>query len=228
MKKTAVAAAVGAAMGVAAGSASAAIVNVSLTKVKSGSPNGTSTASTGNGQLTGTLTGTYNTTTGVVTMDAGTTTALFNVTPSSSAFTHNHSNWTTGSGGYSASAYSCVEGTFGNSVGASLCGNYNFGANFVNESSTNYNVIPGTRSLGGDDIAIGPHQQGTAYSTSTALYDGVELIMISTDWVGGTGSMSTGGIQLIFNVSAAAVPVPAAVWLFGSALGLLGWARRRA
>jgi len=24
-----------------------------------------------------------------------------------------------------------------------------------------------------------------------------------------------------------AVPVPAAVWLFGSALGLLGWVRRR-
>ncbi len=31
--------------------------------------------------------------------------------------------------------------------------------------------------------------------------------------------------ELIFEVSA--VPVPAAVWLFGSALGLLGWIRRR-
>ena len=32
---------------------------------------------------------------------------------------------------------------------------------------------------------------------------------------------------LVDNVSIAVVPVPAAVWLFGSALGLLGWVRRR-
>ncbi len=36
-------------------------------------------------------------------------------------------------------------------------------------------------------------------------------------WVGGSFELS----------AAAAVPVPAAVWLFGSALGLLGWMRRR-
>lgn len=30
------------------------------------------------------------------------------------------------------------------------------------------------------------------------------------------------------NVSMSAVPVPAALWLFGSALGMLGWTRRRA
>ncbi len=53
------------------------------------------------------------------------------------------------------------------------------------------------------------------------------------------GVASTLGIQLSFDLSAgdtaifdtrfevAVVPVPAAVWLFGSALGLLGWMRRK-
>jgi hypothetical protein len=63
-----------------------------------------------------------------------------------------------------------------------------------------------------------------------------------------TGSDTSGGITLQFNAACgaeagcvsdyfidnvtisadvAAVPVPAAVWLFGSALGLLGWTRRK-
>ncbi len=37
-----------------------------------------------------------------------------------------------------------------------------------------------------------------------------------------------GGTVLIDNVSLTVVPVPAAVWLFGSALGLIGFLRRRA
>jgi hypothetical protein len=38
------------------------------------------------------------------------------------------------------------------------------------------------------------------------------------------GVPNTGGEAMKFQV----VPVPATAWLFGSALGLLGWARRRA
>jgi hypothetical protein len=34
--------------------------------------------------------------------------------------------------------------------------------------------------------------------------------------------------SLSFNVTVAPIPIPAAVWLFGSALGLFGWMRRRA
>lgn len=35
------------------------------------------------------------------------------------------------------------------------------------------------------------------------------------------------GAGTYFSISSAVVPVPAAVWLFGSALGLLGWTRRK-
>jgi len=41
-------------------------------------------------------------------------------------------------------------------------------------------------------------------------------------------SIISGVIYNQGSVTVSAVPVPAAVWLFGSALGLLGWARRRA
>ena len=34
-------------------------------------------------------------------------------------------------------------------------------------------------------------------------------------------------VQLKGDISAFVVPVPAAVWLFGSGLGLLGWMRRK-
>lgn len=38
---------------------------------------------------------------------------------------------------------------------------------------------------------------------------------------------STAAVTLTWEVTVAPVPVPAAVWLFGSALGLLGWLRRK-
>jgi hypothetical protein len=37
--------------------------------------------------------------------------------------------------------------------------------------------------------------------------------------------MLEGGEAMKFSVNV--IPVPAAVWLFGSALGMLGWMRRR-
>ncbi|MEO7385897.1 MAG: hypothetical protein ABIX37_03045 [Gammaproteobacteria bacterium] len=131
----------------------------------------------------------------------------------------------------SATTYVCTEGNFGGSVGASICGNYNFGANFGNESTTTWG--PGTatsRTIGGDDFAIGVQQ-------SINLLDGMTTI----SWVGttlvlrngtctGTCTTTAGGFnygqQWTFSAGPQ-VPVPAAAWLFGGALGLLGVARRR-
>jgi hypothetical protein len=42
------------------------------------------------------------------------------------------------------------------------------------------------------------------------------------------GSLSAGGLTITGTAPAAVIPVPAAVWLMGSALGLLGWIRRKA
>lgn len=42
-----------------------------------------------------------------------------------------------------------------------------------------------------------------------------------------SGGSSSGGSNSNFNASFSAVPIPAAVWLFGSALAGLGWLRRR-
>jgi hypothetical protein len=56
----------------------------------------------------------------------------------------------------------------------------------------------------------------------------------SGDWLSlefvsfyGIDPVGFGGALWVDNIQVQAVPVPAAVWLFGSGLGLLGWIRRR-
>jgi hypothetical protein len=46
-------------------------------------------------------------------------------------------------------------------------------------------------------------------------------------WAEGDGFGPGGATVEIDNIEVSAIPVPAAVWLFGSGLGLLGWMRRR-
>jgi hypothetical protein len=125
-----------------------------------------------------------------------------------------------------ATSYACSEGNFLATVGASGCGGYNLGTNFANESTTVWG--PGlaiSQTLGGDDVVTATIRDITSYDFGLVSFDGTTLIIGNGIPLGSTGTVFGGGEEMVFEV---AVPVPAAAWLFGSALGLLGWARRRA
>jgi hypothetical protein len=126
----------------------------------------------------------------------------------------------------SASDFDCIEGAFGDVVGAHLCGNYNFGSDFINDSSYSIAGSDPAVTIGGDDVALGA-PQNSAYvfdGLYMSSYDSLSktLNISSAGWgdVGFTGA----GIDMTFAV---VVPVPAAAWLFGSALiGLVGLKRK--
>jgi hypothetical protein len=75
----------------------------------------------------------------------------------------------------------------------------------------------------------GRTSDGTAISLSTALGTGDWLNVTSVQFssVGDGFSYSYADLTLDNIIVGAAVPVPAAIWLFGSALAGLGWFRRK-
>jgi hypothetical protein len=146
-----------------------------------------------------------------------------------------------------AATYRCIEGTFLQGVGANGCGNYSLGGNFVNESTRDYmgppadptlayvGAAPGTdpycvtRTLGGDDTSTGNPRGLRGYGNSCDVTDAAFNLYTVVQNSGGFLVVSN-GIPLgspNANWLTFVVPVPAAVWLFGSALALLGWVRRR-
>ena len=220
MKKTQVAVAVATAL--AAGGASAAS-EWTLTSVSSKSTNGTSAAA-----LSGTLT--FSNGAGNALEADGSFSALYTIgmgTKTNELFTWNFgSDFVISGKGNSFGSFECdVDANplpnFGDTVGASLCGNYNFGANGYNESTVN---LDGSgKVIGGDDGDIGPAQ-------SIADFQGFSPNIPPTDFSSiiqlENGTIYSGAIWT-FTANAAPIPIPAAAWLFGSALGLLGWVRRR-
>jgi hypothetical protein len=201
------------------GFVSAATIQGKLTSVYVGSTGGVSS-----GILSGTLTGSYDTGTGIFTFDPGTANILFdlNPLPENELYTWSVTDWTIGDGSTSASGYECIDGTFGFSVGANLCAYVSDSIDFTIETTTDYSTIPGTRILGANDVAVGPQQQLSDLAATAVSFDASfgQLVMETAGWTQNGGAEGT---QFIFST----VPIPAAAWLFGSALiGLVGLKRK--
>ncbi len=179
-----------------------------------------------------TATFTYDDVTQLLTQSGGVFNARWTTAPTSTLYRMFSTGLVMGSGGVaSANSFSCVEGNFGGGVGASICGNYSFGANFANESTASWG--PGTatsRTLGGDDAAIGPALSvNDLDGMNTLSWDGTTLVLTNRTctYTGGECWPSPYSEGYTWTFQTTPVPVPPAVWLFGGALGLLGLARRR-
>ncbi len=97
----------------------------------------------------------------------------------------------------SAATYTCTEGNFGGNVGASICGNYTFGANFFSESTTSWG--PGTavlphRSVATTKLASSRLACPGATPESIAVYD--NMTTASFDARAGTLVLRNGDLQL--------------------------------
>jgi hypothetical protein len=235
-QKSALAIAIAAGIGgmTVADDASAATYSATLTQILTYSNNGTAGTALNISSSTG-LTWSYDDVTNLMTQTGGLINARATTAPTSTLFRQSITGLVIGNGGAaSATTFACTEGNFGAGVGASICGNYVLGANFINESTTTWG--PGTaasRTLGGDDVASGAQQSIAALNGMvTASWVGTTLVLSNATCTGPCltlgGGANNNGYQYTFTAGPqVVVPVPAAVWLFGSALGLLGVARRQ-
>lgn len=148
---------------------------------------------------------------------------------------------TIGGGTATATSFTCTNGLFAQIVGAQVCGGYNFGGNGTDDSSLVYSQPPTTTSftltIGGDDVVDGDVRTIGEWYMTVVQFDGPGgiLALETADYFSfengpcedidenPTGNCDSAGLRMEFSV----VPVPAAVWLFGSALGLLGFVRSR-
>lgn len=131
----------------------------------------------------------------------------------------------------SAATFVCAEGNLGSQIGAHICGNYLLGDNFLNESTVTWG--PGTsasRTLGGDDEAAGPQRTIAGYDGMTTIsWVGTTLVIGNGACTGVCTLQSGGGFNTGYQwtLQTTPVPVPAAAWLFGAALAVVGGLRRR-
>lgn len=156
-KRSPIAAAIAATLGAAGSAADAADHAVVLTQVVFYSFSGSSAGDISSS----TATFSYNDATNLLTQTEGAFNMRLSIVPNVvTLYRHSITGLVMGNGGAaSAATFVCTDGNFGPITANSLCGNYNFGVNFFDESTISYG--PGTafaRTLGGDDIAVGDQQ----------------------------------------------------------------------
>jgi hypothetical protein len=121
----------------------------------------------------------YDDVTNLMTQTGGTINARATTAPTTTLFRQFIEGLVIGNGGAaSATSYSCVEGNFGTNVGASICGNYSLGGDFTDNSTTTWG--PGTaasRTIGGDDVALGAQQTIVGLNGMTGTLTGLTLVM---------------------------------------------------
>ena len=146
----------------------------------------------------------YNKLTGIVT-GSGFYSAQYQISQTipGQLFTHNIVDLVVGGGNVAAAtSYVCIEGTFGEPIGGHLCGNYNFGLNFINESLVTYG--PGTafsRAIGGDDEIVGTQQNLIAYGGMNTFFNG------STVFLSRPVDPDLGGYTMTFEVLPGPIPI---------------------
>jgi hypothetical protein len=119
----------------------------------------------------------------------------------------------TSTGTGDATSYSCIEGTFLSTVGANGCGGYDFGVNFIDESTTTWG--PGTatsQTIGGDDVLSGggprnitAYNFGDALVSGTGLHTGDELMIGNGIALGTVDPLLGGGKVMLFSLQTSAV-----------------------
>jgi hypothetical protein len=171
-----------------------------------------------------TATWALDTDTGVAIQTGGGYSARLSMTSTSDivVFTHAMTGGVLSSGTAMATTWACIEGDLGPVLGVHECGFYDFGDNFVNESIYTSTATGGVVTLGGDDVAVyDPQTLVNQYSNMSLVnLGGGKWRMTNEEW--GPGFHRRG-----YYFDFAVVPIPAAAYLFGSALGLMGAMRRK-
>jgi len=94
-------------------------------------------------------------------------------------------------------------------------------------ASTSYTLafhVIGAQLLGFDTLLI---SEDLVTNSLTDVVPGSTRFLLSSVFTFPTLTGSSGGLRGNVNAQVSAVPIPAAAWLFASALGLLGWMRRK-